>query len=283
MMKHLRLFEDFGTHMSPARLADEIQDAVGGFGTDEERFARLVTSLRDQAELAELNRIMSSNPDKYTYSSLAAAIENELGSDDEDARIKIERHLRVISPSTPIPTAPTQQQYSKQSSQQPVISSILDRVIQHEGKRDVKYLDSRGIPTIGVGFNLDNPDSATRLKQIGANPVKIKAGKAKLTDSQIKTLLIDDLERALQDAKSLISNFESLPQTIQGVLVEMAFNLGRTRLAEFKRFLSHLSTGKWAAASSEMLKSDWKSQVGQRAVTLANLIKAAAGSQKKPN
>jgi lysozyme len=274
-MKHLRLFEDFGTHMSPARLADEIESAVGGFGTDEERFARLVTSLRDQAELAELNRIMSSNPDKFTYPTLAAAIENELGPDDEEARIKIERHLQIISPSTPIPVAAPVQTYSKQSSQQPIISNIIDRVIQHEGKRDMAYLDSKGIPTVGVGFNLNNQDAVARLKQVGANPVKIKAGKAKLTDSQIKTLLIDDLERALVDAKSVISNFDKLPQAVQGVLVEMAFNLGRTRLGEFKRFLSKLSMGKWADAAAEMLRSDWKKQVGQRAVTLANLIKAS--------
>lgn len=276
-MKHLRLFEDFGIHWPPHMLADKIEDAIGGFGTDEERFAELVTSLRDQAELTELNRILSSNPNKYTYPSLAAAIENELGEDDKEARIKIERHLRMISPSIQIPQSAPTQTYVKTVAPQSIIASILNRVIQHEGKRDQKYIDTRGIPTIGVGFNLNKPGADARLKQVGANPIKIKAGKAKLTDSQIQTLLVDDLEQAQEDAKSLIANFDKLPQTVQGVLIEMAFNLGRTRLSEFKRFLSNVSTGKWAAAAGEMLRSDWKAQVGDRATTLANLIKSATG------
>jgi GH24 family phage-related lysozyme (muramidase) len=221
-----------------------------------------------------LNKIMSASPEKFTYSTLQDAIENELGAFDFDSRKKIESHLRLISPSTKIQTSQSQS-YSKQSSKQSIISKILNRVVQHEGKRDSVYLDSRGIPTIGVGFNLNKPDASDRLKKVGANPVKIKKGKAKLNDSQIQTLLIDDLEQALSDARSLVSNFDTLPQEVQGVLIEMAFNLGKTRLSEFKRFLSKLSLGKWTDAASEMLRSDWKNQVGQRATTLANLIKSA--------
>lgn len=274
MMKYIRIFEDFGTHYSPAQLAVQIEAAVGGVGTDEQKFANLVRSLRSKQELDELNRIMSSDLDKFTYPTLGDAIENELGFMDQEYRTQIESHLKQINMSDYV-SQTVSKKYTRQPQANSLISSIMPRVIQHEGKKSQMYIDSRGIPTVGVGFNLKNEDSSSRLKKVGANPAKIKAGKAKLSDSQIQTLLVEDLERAMADAHSLVANFDKLPATIQGVLVEMAFNLGRNRLSEFKKFLSNISLGKWSDAAKEMLRSDWKNQVGQRAQTLANLIKSA--------
>jgi len=269
MMKHIKIFEDFGTHFSPSQLAFQLEAAVGGLGTDEAKFASLVTSLRDKSELIELNRILSSDPEKYTYSSLEAAVSGELDFMDQEYRSKIENHLKLIG------TAPKQQS-DPVPRPESLISNIIDRVVQHEGKRDRAYLDSRGIQTIGVGFNLTRQDADSRLKRIGANPKKIKAGKARLTDSQIQKLLVDDLNQAKLNAENLVKNFSGLPQAVQGVLVEMAFNLGKQGLSEFKRFLSYVSMKKWNDAYLEMLRSDWKKQVGDRAQTLADIIKKAA-------
>jgi lysozyme len=79
----------------------------------------------------------------------------------------------------------------------------------------------------------------------------------------------------MSEAGSLVSNFNQLPQSIQGVLVEMAFNLGKSGLGEFKNFLSKISSGRWKDAAAEMLRSDWRAQVGQRAQTLADIVKSA--------
>ena len=154
----------------------------------------------------------------------------------------------------------------------PVIDSIRDRVIDHEGKRNTVYKDSRGIPTIGVGFNLNRQDSNALLTQVGANPGQIKRGQSKLSNKQINTLLNKDLKKSKEDAKQLVKNFTGLPSEIQGVLIEMVFNLGKFGLAKFKKFLDYINKKDWKKASIEMLDSDWSKQVGRRSKTLSNII-----------
>jgi GH24 family phage-related lysozyme (muramidase) len=265
------IFEGF----SARQIADNIQHAVGGPGTDENLFYTTLLGVTDVASIAAANKIMTDNPDRYTYPTIGNAMESEFGEFDQEWIDKINRYLRQFGLLDYINSTKAPVQAAEATG---LISTILSRVIQHEGKKAEKYIDSRGIPTIGVGFNLNNSDAAERLKKVGANPAKIKAGKAKLTERQIKTLLVQDLERALSEAMSLVPNFNQLPQTVQGVLVEMAFNLGKSGLSEFKNFLSKISGKRWKEAAAEMLKSDWRSQVGQRAQTLADIIKSVGSA-----
>lgn len=158
----------------------------------------------------------------------------------------------------------------------PIIDSIVDRVIDHEGLEPKVYKDSKGIPTIGVGFNLNRTDSNDLLKSVGANPSKIKSGKEALNDKQIRKLLKYTLKEAKDDVNSLVKNFTSLPKSVQGVLIEMTFNLGLRGLSQFKKFLQYVEKKQWDKASKEMLNSYWSKQVGQRAVKLSNIIKSAS-------
>lgn len=262
------IFEGF----SARQIADNIEGAVGGPGTDEELFYTTILGITDKAAVANANKIMTDNPTKYTYPTIGNAMESEFGTFDQEWIDKITRYLREFGlldyiNSTKAPV--------EEAAPKGLIASIIARVIQHEGKKPQKYIDSRGIPTVGVGFNLNNADASARLKKVGANPAKIKAGKAKLTEKQIQTLLVQDLEKALMEVSALIPNFNQLPAAVQGVLVEMDFNLGKTGLSEFKNFLAKVSGKKWKEAAAEMLKSDWRAQVGQRAQTLASIVQSA--------
>jgi len=53
----------------------------------------------------------------------------------------------------------------------------------------------------------------------------------------------------------------------------MAFNLGRPRLAKFKRMLAAIAAEDFVRAAAEMLNSSWAIDVGQRARTLARLMR----------
>jgi lysozyme len=55
----------------------------------------------------------------------------------------------------------------------------------------------------------------------------------------------------------------------------MVFNLGKKGLSEFKNFLTHINRKNFDAASEEMLRSAWAKQVGNRAQTLADIIKSS--------
>lgn len=262
-MKYLRVFESWVNEgKTPEQIANLIQAAVGGIGTDEDALLAAIKLIPDSNTLAKINSLFKTGSG-YSYQSVNQAVEGELSFMDQDILDQIKAHLTKLGSASPAP------------ANLDLISQIMPRVIQHEGKKDTVYKDSRGIPTIGVGFNLNRADSSALLKQVGADPVKIKAGTAKLSDYQITTLLKKDLEEAKVNAQALVSNWQKLPQAVQGVLIEMTFNLGRRGLSEFKNFLSHINSRKFIEASKEMLNSTWAKQVGDRAKTLSDIIKSA--------
>lgn len=267
-MKYIRIFESWVNEgLAPVQIADEIQKAVGGIGTDETMFLAAVKKIKSVDELIKINQIFKSNP-KYSYQSVGQAIDGELSFIDQSIKDSIYSHIKKIRAEQYL------EKWSGPVVKTDIIKQILPRVIQHEGKKPMVYKDTKGIPTIGVGFNLNREDSHSKLKQVGANPAKIKAGKAQLTDSQIKALLISDLEHAKENAQTLVKNWQQTPPKVQGVLVEMTFNLGKKGLSEFKKFLSHIENRRYDAASKEMLNSSWANQVGDRAITLSNIVKS---------
>lgn len=153
---------------------------------------------------------------------------------------------------------------------------IYNRVKEHEGVKNTIYKDSKGNPTIGVGFNLNRSDANKRLKSVGADPKLIKSGKGQLTEKQIDTLYKEDLNKAKNSAKKLVSKtWDELPKGVQGALTEMAFNLGEGGLSEFKNTLGYIEEKRFKLAAQSMLKSKWARQVGDRAKRLANIIENA--------
>jgi GH24 family phage-related lysozyme (muramidase) len=158
-----------------------------------------------------------------------------------------------------------------------IIRDIIPRVKKHEGVKPKKYIDSRGIPTVGVGFNLKRSDADQKLKSVGANPIKVKQGKQALNNNQIETLLVGDLKISKEAANRIVGNLTQHPAGVQGVLVEMAFNLGATGLYEFKNFVNAVKAKNYSNAAQEMLKSNWSKQVGDRAKTLADIITSSQG------
>lgn len=268
-MKYLRVFESWiNEGLSSQQIADAIQKAVGGIGTDEDAFLAAVKNIKSAADLVKINQIFKAGS-SYSYQSLGQAIEGELSFVDQDIKDSIYSHIKRIGGEQYL------DKWTAPAIKTDIIKQILPRVVQHEGKKPMVYLDSKGIPTIGVGFNLTRGDAHAKLKEVGANPAKIKSGKASLSDAQIKALLVDDLEQAKQNAQALVKNWQKTPPKVQGVLVEMTFNLGKRGLSEFKKFLSHIENGRYQQASAEMLNSTWAKQVGNRAETLADIVKTS--------
>jgi lysozyme len=281
-MKYIKIFESWINEAVTAdQIADQIQNASAGAGTNETSLVSAIVSIPDAASMVKVNKALKLGVQTkdWVYQSVGDAINGELGMFDQSVKDQIAAHVKniraeqylgsFIAPPPPV---------------DPVISAIRDRVIQHEGKKPVKYLDSRGIPTIGVGFNLTRSDSSELLKKVGANPDKIKSGKSALTDDQINALLGNDLLKAKKDAQTLVSadgsanlakSWTNLPLQIQGVLTEMVFNLGKSGLAKFNNFLKYIITKNFTAAAKEMLDSDWANQVGNRANTLSQVVKSA--------
>ena len=130
---------------------------------------------------------------------------------------------------------------------------ILERQLTiDEGKRDRMYLDSEGIPSLGIGHNLRDRS---------------------ISDRAIRVIFEDDMQVAESDARKLVPGFDALSDARKAVVVNMAFNLGYDRLAGFKNTLAYVNAGRFSQAADEMLDSKWASQVGQRAVRLADAMR----------
>jgi lysozyme len=133
--------------------------------------------------------------------------------------------------------------------------ALRETLKRDEGVVDHAYQDSEGYWTIGCGRLIDK-----------------RAG-GKLSPLEIDILLANDIERAEADAKELFPTFESLSDARKVVLVSMAFNLGRSRLAGFKRLRQAVSEGDFLRAAAEMESSQWFNQVKGRAVRLCKQMK----------
>jgi lysozyme len=145
----------------------------------------------------------------------------------------------------------------------------------HEGVRAKVYKDSLGIPTIGVGRNLQRLDSRESLKRVGADYDQLLLGKAALTDAQIDALLEEDIDACLADLRTLFDDFDERPVEIQLVLLDLRFNLGAKGLRGFPNTLKDISSGNYESAAARLEKSLWATQVKSRAVTICKMLRDA--------
>jgi lysozyme len=128
-----------------------------------------------------------------------------------------------------------------------------------EGVRYSPYNDTRGIMTVGVGHNLQ----AIPLQADWVYP---------LSDEQVDQLLESDLENVYSSLNASLPWWVDLNDVRQRVVCNLCFNLGINKLLGFKNTLAAMRQGRYADAAAGMLNSAWASQVGQRAVRLANMM-----------
>jgi lysozyme len=140
------------------------------------------------------------------------------------------------------------------------LQKLIAELRRDEGVRYSPYNDTKGIPTVGVGHNLS------------ANP--LPAGwKYPLNDTQVNSLLDDDLEDVFHDLDRNLPWWTDLNDVRQRVLTNMCFNLGITKLLGFRNTLVYMRQGKYDAAADGMLASAWATQVKGRAQRLADMMR----------
>lgn len=132
------------------------------------------------------------------------------------------------------------------------LTNLIDVLVRHEGLRNKPYEDTSGHLTIGVGRNLDTMG---------------------LSDDEIYYLLKNDIRRCETELDNSFRWYKDLDQVRQEAMINLCFNLGITRLRKFKLALRAMEAKDYEDASEEFLDSLWATQVGQRAVEVAEMIK----------
>lgn len=142
---------------------------------------------------------------------------------------------------------------------------FLKQLKRHEGTRKNKdglhcaYVCPAGKLTIGYGHNLE------------ANPVDWLGNRRTINDAEAEKLLQSDLYRMLPKVADIVGSkaWAKLDLPRQGVMLNMAFNVGLRGFAGFRRMLGCVRTGDYQRAADEMLDSAWVKQVKSRAYELA--------------
>ena len=136
-----------------------------------------------------------------------------------------------------------------------------DREKLNEGYRKCVYKDSRGIPTIGVGFNLEKFGAKEEIASVGADYYALLNGSQCLDDSQIERLFNKDMAVAVACADTWVSGLSSGPAS---AVADMAFNMGCATLHTFTTLKSYLEDKDYAKAAEDMRGTAWCGQVGER-------------------
>ena len=149
-----------------------------------------------------------------------------------------------------------------QNKKNSLFAIIKEDLIRHEGYIREIYLDSEGYETFGVGHLVTELD-VEHTWPVGT-PV---------TDERILAVFEEDFLDALEDAESLVDGLYNHSDAVIRVLVNMAFNLGRTRLRQFKNMLAAIEARDYKKAADEMEDSKWYTQVGRRSKELVNIMR----------
>lgn len=137
-------------------------------------------------------------------------------------------------------------------------NQIKTDLMKHEGIRFEVYLDHLGLPTGGIGHLITEDN--------------YKVGD-ELPSALVNKWFETDFDTAVTDCCALFLNFESHPDHVKRVLVNMAFNLGRNRLSKFKNMTTAVNEGNYPKAAIEMMDSKWYLQVGLRSKELVEIMR----------
>jgi len=144
------------------------------------------------------------------------------------------------------------------------MEQVKARIKAHEGYRLEPYKDTLGFLTGGWGHKI-----------LGGEEVpQSEAGWQELFDK--------DFDIALKGANSLIQEHlrdnhtflsDSQKAIIQGVLIEMCFQLGQAGVGKFKKMFKALGECEFSEAAKQMQDSRWYDQTPARCLELSDIIK----------
>lgn len=134
------------------------------------------------------------------------------------------------------------------------LDRISRRLTLAEGKRNLMYSDSKGIPTVGVGHNMRSP----------------------ISDAAVAQILADDIAVHVAELDEHLPWWRQLDPVRQEVMIELMFNMGwgagLRGLSTFKNTLEAIRAGQWEMAASGLQNSKWARDVKSRAGVVCSAL-----------
>jgi len=142
--------------------------------------------------------------------------------------------------------------------------AVFEQLKIDEGVVYEVYHDHLGLPTFGVGHLV-----------LESDPEHGKPLGTPVDEERVKDCFEKDLDTAVSECEILFEDhWEDFPGEVKEILVNMMFNMGRTRLSGFKNFGAALRDGDWKRAATEGRDSKWYRQVTNRAERLMSRLES---------
>ena len=130
----------------------------------------------------------------------------------------------------------------------PDFKALIERIGVNEGFRSKPYQCTEDVWTIGHGLTwLTEEESLTILS-------------SRISGLHLK--LLDDLDW-----------YKDMPPEVQGVIIEMCYQIGFSGFCKFKKAIAHMKDVNWKGAAKEMLDSKWHRQTPERSEQLADIVR----------
>ena len=133
------------------------------------------------------------------------------------------------------------------------MKDLLNRIKHHEGYRSRVYKCTEGFDTIGYGFAIKDLE---------------------MDEDIAEEILIRKVEKLIKRVRSKFDWLDSVPREVQGVLVEMSYQMGLSGVSKFKKALHAMQMFQWKLAATELMDSRWAKQTPNRAKELSDIIRS---------
>ncbi len=131
--------------------------------------------------------------------------------------------------------------------------SLIDRIKLSEGYKSTVYQCTEGYDTIGYGFAIKDLE---------------------LDEDLAEEILIRKVEILIKRVRKKFDWLDSVPHEVQGVLVEMSYQMGLSGVSKFRKALHAMQMFQWKLAADELLDSRWAKQTPNRAKELSDIIRS---------
>ena len=133
------------------------------------------------------------------------------------------------------------------------MKDLINRIKHHEGFRSRVYKCTEGYDTIGYGFAIKDLE---------------------LDEDLAEEILLRKLENLIKRVRNKFDWLDSVPHEVQGVIVEMSYQMGLSGVSKFKKALHAMQMFQWKLAATELLDSRWAKQTPNRAKELSDIIRS---------
>ena len=126
--------------------------------------------------------------------------------------------------------------------------ALIERIGVNEGFRRKPYQCSEGVWTIGHGLTW-------------------------ITEKESLHILADRIAQLHLQLPKDLDWYDDMPPEVQGVIIEMIYQMGFVGFTKFKKAIAHMKNKEWRLVAYEMLDSKWAKQTPNRANQLADIVR----------